>query len=125
MISPKFNVKGINYWSSIFGLIVDFDKKAKTVSLQEPYDKFSDSLIELSIKKLNDSQTSTKVQEKLLLFLEQFKGDESVKIKDKFDVLDDNLNSFVNELEFYLYKLKKRFEIKIIHFIGQSGIIYW
>lgn len=121
LISPKFNVKGINYWSSIFGLIVDFDKKDKTVSLQEPYDKLSDSLIELSIKKLNDSQTSTKVQEKLLLFLEQFKGDESVKIKDKFDVLDDNLNSFVNELEFHLYKLKKGLGSSTSTLLGNPG----
>lgn len=106
LISPKFNVKGRTYWSSVYGLIVDFDKKAKTVLLQKPYDELSDYLIELSIKKLNDSKTSIKVQEKLLLFLEQFKGDESLKIKDKFDVLDENLNDFVNQLGFHLYKLK-------------------
>lgn len=106
LISPKFNVKGRTYWSSVYGLIVDFDKTNKTVSLQKPYDELSDYLIELSIKKLNDSKTSIKVQEKLLLFLEQFKGDESVKIKDKFDVLDKNLNGFVNQLSFHLYKLK-------------------
>ena len=121
LISPKFNVKGRTYWSSVYGLIVDFDKKAKTVSLQKPYDELSDYLIELSIKKLNDSKTSTKVQEKLLLFLEQFKGDESVKIKDKFDVLDDNLNGFVNELDFHLYKLKKGLGTKASTLLGNPG----
>lgn len=109
LISPKFNVKGVSYWSSVFDLIVDFDKGNKTASLQEPYDKLSDYLIELSIKKLNDSKTSIKVQEKLLLFLEQFKGDDSIKIKDKFDILEENIDNFVNELEFHLYKFKKGF----------------
>ena len=121
LISPNFNVKGRSYWTSVYGLVVDFDKKSKTVSLQKPYDKLSDYLIELSIKKLNDSKTSITVQEKLLLFLEQFKGDESIKIKDKFDVLEENLNSFVNELEFHLYKLKQGLGIRASALLNNPG----
>ena len=121
LISPNFNVKGRSYWTSVYGLVVDFDKKSKTVSLQKPYDKLSDYLIELSIKKLNDSKTSITVQEKLLLFLEQFKGDESIKIKDKFDILDENLNGFVNELEFHLYKLKQGLGIRASALLNNPG----
>ena len=77
------------------------------LELHPPYEHFEDQIVDLAISKINDPNQSPYSQNNLIQFINKLSVKNpnfKTKIKDKFEILNENIDNYLENLEFNLYK---------------------
>lgn len=79
----------------------------EALELKPPYEYFENQIVDLAIFKIKESNQDHYAQNNLIQFINKLSvknPDLETKIKDKFEILNENIDNYLENLEFNLYK---------------------
>lgn len=79
----------------------------EVLELHPPYEHFEDQIVDLAISKINEPNQNPYSQNNLIQFINKLSIKNPVfktKLKDKFEILNENIDNYIENLEFNLYK---------------------
>lgn len=82
----------------------------EALELHPPYEHFEEQIVDLAVYKINEGKLHPSAQNKLIQFLNKLsleKPELKDRIRDKFEILKDNIDKYLEKLELKLYQRHK------------------
>ena len=79
----------------------------EALELHPPYEHFEEQIVDLAVYKINEGKLHPSAQNKLIQFLHKLsleKPELTDRIRDKFEILKENIDKYLETLEFKLYQ---------------------
>ena len=94
-------------YTSLYSGTQTFLISNEVLELHPPYEQFEEQIVDLAIHKINEGKLHPSAQNKLIQFINKLslvKPELKDKIRDKFEILKENIDKYLEALEFKLYQ---------------------
>lgn len=94
-------------YTSLYSVTQTFLISNEVLELHPPYEHFEEQIVDLAIHKINEGKLHPSVQNKLIQFINKLSLEKPYlkdRIRDKFEILKENIDKYLKELEITLYQ---------------------
>ena len=94
-------------YTSLYSGTQTFLISNEVLELHPPYEHFEEQIVDLAIHKINEGKLHPSAQNKLIQFINKLslaKSELKDRIRDKFEILKENIDKYLEALEFKLYQ---------------------
>ena len=94
-------------YTSLYSGTQTFLISNEVLELHPPYEHFEEQIVDLAIHKINEGKLHPSAQNKLIQFINKLslaKPELKDRIRDKFEILKENIDKYLEALEFKLYQ---------------------
>lgn len=94
-------------YTNLYSATQTFLISNEVLELHPPYEHFEEQIVDLAIHKINEGKLHPSAQNKLIQFINKLsleKPELKDRIQDKFEILKENIDKYLEALEFKLYQ---------------------